>query len=114
MISQRLMRNLLRKTLKAQNFVSGETEITFPGGAFIDKSDQTISSACRSGGLVLSKKKNVPNDRRNLAAVTGIKYVLVVCVQALDAATTASEDMISDSVFGTFGDQVNLKSQAQH
>ena len=101
----------VEENFEGGNFVSGETEITFPGGALIDQNDQTISSASRSGGLVLTKKKDVPNDRRNLAVVTGDKTVLVVCVQATDAATTASVEMLSDSVFGTSGDQVNLKSQ---
>ena len=101
----------IEENFEGGNFVSGETEITFPGGAFIDKSDQTISSAGRLGGLVLTKKKNIPTDRRNLAAVTGDKTVLVVRVIATDGSTTANMAQLSDSVFGTDGDTVNLKLQ---
>ncbi|KAL9188583.1 hypothetical protein ACHAXT_006961 [Thalassiosira profunda] len=48
-------------------------------------------------------------SRRNLAAET--RSVLVVRVIGADAATTASESELSDSVFGTDGDPVNLRSQ---
>ena len=60
---------------------------------------------------MLTKKKKVTNDRRNLAVVTGDKSVLVVRVIASDDTTTASVSQLSDGVFGTAGDPVNLKSQ---
>lgn len=44
-------------------------------------------------------------------AVTGIKDTLVLRVGAPDADTTASLSELSDSVFGTSGDPVNLRSQ---
>ena len=62
-------------------------------------------------GQYYTKKKNIPNDRRNLAVVTGDKTVLVVRVIATDDSTTANMAQLSDSVFGTDGDTVNLKSQ---
>lgn len=48
---------------------------------------------------------------RHLATVTGIKTVLAVQVIGADNSTTASMVEISDSTFGTAGDQVNFKSQ---
>jgi hypothetical protein len=46
---------------------------------------------------------------RNLATV--IKTVLVLRIEAADKATTASEAQLSDDIFGTDGDSLNLKSQ---
>jgi len=42
---------------------------------------------------------------------TVARKVLVIRVKMPSSATTATVDQLSDSVFGTFGDQVNLKSQ---
>ena len=59
-----------------------------------------------------SKDKSTPwttSNRRRLT--TGTKTVLVVRVVANDSSTTASADQLSDSVFGTNGDLVNLKTQ---
>jgi L-ascorbate metabolism protein UlaG (beta-lactamase superfamily) len=43
--------------------------------------------------------------------MTGRKSVLVIRAVAADAETTASESELSDAIFGTHGDAVNLKSQ---
>ncbi|KAL7449014.1 hypothetical protein ACHAWC_001121, partial [Mediolabrus comicus] len=53
----------------------------------------------------------VPDHGRRLAVTTGKKNMLAIRVVAADTSTTASEDEISDSWFGTYGDPVNLKSQ---
>jgi hypothetical protein len=42
---------------------------------------------------------------------TGTKRVLVIRAVASDRSTTASESTLSDDIFGTLGDVVNLKSQ---
>jgi hypothetical protein len=52
-----------------------------------------------------------PHKHRHLATVTGTKPVLAVRVIGADTSTTASMVEISDSIFGTAGDPVNLKSQ---
>ena len=52
-----------------------------------------------------------PPRPRHLAETTGNKNVLAVLVRGADASTTASKADISDSIFGTNGDLVNLKSQ---
>lgn len=44
-------------------------------------------------------------------AVTGTKKTLVLRVNAPDVSTTASLSELSDSIFGTSGDPVNLRSQ---
>jgi hypothetical protein len=43
--------------------------------------------------------------------MTGTKKVLVIRAVAADRSTTASESTLSDEIFGTSGDPVNLKSQ---
>jgi hypothetical protein len=43
--------------------------------------------------------------------MTGTKSVLVIRAIAADQSTTASESTLSDDIFGTFGDPVNLRSQ---
>jgi hypothetical protein len=53
----------------------------------------------------------VPDHGRRLAVTTGTKNMLAIRVVAADTSTTASEDEISDSWFGTYDDPVNLKSQ---
>jgi len=60
------------------------------------------------------KKKNKnqnPWNRQLWGYEDKEKTVLVVRVIATDGATTATEAELSDSVFGTDGDPVNLKSQ---
>jgi hypothetical protein len=56
-----------------------------------------------------------PTGRRSLIpsrrSTTGPLTVLVVRVIAADASTTSSVSQLSDSVFGTHGDAVNLRSQ---
>jgi hypothetical protein len=60
-----------------------------------------------SGRDLVEDSYNIQN--RNL--MTGTKRVLVIRAVAADRATTASESMLSDDIFGTNGDPVNLKSQ---
>jgi hypothetical protein len=55
--------------------------------------------------------EKVPYDLMNRNLMTGTKTVLVIRAVAADSATTASEETLSDDVFGTLGDAVNLKSQ---
>jgi hypothetical protein len=55
--------------------------------------------------------EKVPYDSMNRNLMTGTKTVLVIRAVAADSATTASEETLSDDVFGTLGDAVNLKSQ---
>ena len=57
------------------------------------------------------KNKNQNPWNRQLWGYESEKTVLVVRVIATDDATTATEAQLSDSVFGTDGDPVNLKSQ---
>jgi hypothetical protein len=50
-------------------------------------------------------------DFINRKLQTGTKRVLVIRAVASDKSTTASESTLSDDIFGTLGDVVNLKTQ---
>ena len=64
-----------------------------------------------NGGGNNGKNNNGKKKIRHLATTSGIKSVLVVRVIASNAQTGFSNAELSDSVFGTDGDQVNLKTQ---
>ena len=96
---------------------SGKTLLTFPAGTKIDKSRGRIQNFAPPG---LAKREETPEEievrsRRRLA--TGTRSVLIVRVIAAggSVATTASQDRLSDSIFGNgldgTVDPVTLKSQ---
>jgi len=110
---------------------NNELELELPQGAKIDKAKGTIKipkgeqasmvslkppalnqNKIKFKAKKKSKDKSTPwttSNRRRLT--TGTKTVLVVRVVATDSSTTASAAQLSDSVFGTNGDLVNLKTQ---
>ena len=51
------------------------------------------------------------DTQRELAAPSGIRRVLAIRVEALDSNTTSSEVEISNKVFGTSGDKINLSER---
>ena len=61
--------------------------------------------------ISLGKKNSHAQGHRHLAVVTGNKPILAVKVQALDHSVTATPAQISNDIFGTNGDPVNMKSQ---
>ena len=89
------------------SFRSGEAEIIFPARSLIpiDESDSITPPS-----IALKLKRPDPTNRK-LATVIGDKTVLIVRVIAKDKSTSSSESKLSDSVFGTNGDKVTLKSQ---
>ena len=50
------------------------------------------------------------NNRRKLFTTTGDQQVVVVRVIAPDASTSQTEAELSDNIFGTSGDPMNLRS----
>ena len=94
----------ISEKMKAGQLKSGLTELDVPG-AVID---------VEAGELILPDQAkpnlfNKHNHERKL--VTGTRTVLVVRVIASDGQTGSNEANLSDSVFGTSGDVINLKSQ---
>ena len=99
-------------------FKSGETELVFDSDAVLDLSTNEIKSKSPPG--LMKKEVNNGNgnngngngsNKRQLAVTTGEKSILVVRVVAANASPTATESRLGDSVFGTLGDPVTLKSQ---
>lgn len=84
---------------------SGTVEFDIPPSATINYETGTIIIKNKSD-IVLRKKK----DSRSHSKSTE-KTVLVVRVVATNDATTGTQEFLSDSVFGTNGDVVNLKTQ---
>jgi len=89
--------------------------IKIPKGAKV-----SIKSTKRSKGSEGNGGKNIQSskqdnffdlDRRRLQSQPVFKTVLIVRVIATDGETSYSTEELSDAVFGTSGDQVNLASQ---
>ena len=90
---------------------SGESELDMPG-ASVDPASGTIVLPEKAEPGIINRGRG-PNTNRALRelAVTGTRTVLVVRIVASNGSTGYSEAQLSDSVFGTSGDSVNLKSQ---
>lgn len=85
-----------------------------------NKNVMTITEAIVTGNdirippgkkIVLEKKPEDGSGGRRLVETTGTRSVLVVRVILSDGSPDNSTAQLSDSVFGTFGDVVNLASQ---
>lgn len=103
-------RDFIKKQFKEKGFKSGETSLTFDDALINDKSAEITSPVAPR-----LEKNNKKNERR-LAIVEGDVSVLIIRVQAANAATTFSEIQLSDSVFGNNADgngadPVTLRSQ---
>ena len=86
-------------------FISGETDLFFDDGAVLDINSTEILS---EDPPRLEKKGS---GRNLIEPFTGDRTVLVVNVNAADVNASFSEAVLHDSVFGSNGDLVNLKSQ---
>jgi len=84
--------------------VSGETTV-FSSSATLKKNKVHFDQRQKP---IVGKKRG-KKGRRKLAT-TGTHTVLVVRVIASDGPTTSNETVLSDKVFGTYGDMLNLKS----
>ena len=94
----------------ANGFESGTTKVRATGR--VDRVGGKLYAAQTNGSPEIAKTnegRRLPEGRR-LDSV-GDKSVLVVRVVLADGAPTSSVAQLSDSVFGTDGDTINLKSQ---
>jgi len=90
------------------DIVSGET-LLYAEGAMIENHLLVITHDTE---LKFDTQHAIGSEgRRRLATSTGNKDVLVVRVVTTDAQPTATTAQMSDAIFGTGGDPVNLKSQ---
>jgi hypothetical protein len=99
---------------------SGQTMLTVKGDFYDDTTwiqiENNPSSNIPEKAIVPenanpSFENNGNGNRRKLATTTGTKSVLVVRVEAPDSPASITAAAFSDSIFGTTGDPVNLKSQ---
>lgn len=63
--------------------------------------------------LIFGEEPLSRRQRRGLASSSGEQSLLVVRVSTNDAQLRADRNEMSDNVFGTFGDQVNFKNNAE-
>jgi len=123
-------KDFIKKNFGNGKLMSGEVELTFDADAMIDESTAEIISKSPPGLATFDADAMIdestteimgPHGRQLQTQVgncgtylggscAGSRTVLVVRVIAADKNTTASETQLSDSVFGTSGDSLNLKS----
>ena len=97
----------LKGMLESGDLVSGETVLTPGVGASFDEEDLIIPE-----GADLKGGTRRDRSRRRLAVTKGDKPILVVKVtDSAGKARSENSAQISDNIFGTYGDLVNLKSQ---
>jgi hypothetical protein len=92
----------LRELLYTGELESGFSTLRIPG------------SEISEGGVILPAGEEITlghNGRRKLLANTGDRYFLAVRVAASDKVVAATAASISDDIFGTNGDTVNMVSQ---
>lgn len=98
------LRNLTDAVPSVDALQSGADRLTIVG-AHMKGNTITVTK----DSIVTVKQSAVQTRKRR--TVSGSRDVIVVRVVAADASTTASEAVLSDKVFGTAGDVVNLRSQ---
>jgi len=94
---------------KRNAVANGETELVLPPGSRVNRA--TANIVLLRGTSVSFKDTDSTNLSRRRSAITGVRRVLVVRIIAADGQTTFTEQQLSNAVFGTSGDPVNLKSQ---
>ena len=102
-------KTFLKNKIKNGDLVSDQSTLIFDEGFQI--SDEGVHVPKGKPNLSLGNKKNKKSGR-HLAIVTGDKPILAVKVYDVNGLSrTESSAQISDDIFGTNGDPVNLKSQ---
>lgn len=111
-----VQKQALKNKMKTGELVSDSSTLKFGKGIMISENGVFVPPGLE---IALGKRPVTPpglqnafGRSRNLAIVEGNKPILVVKVtDAVGKARSESLSTISDDVFGTFGDPVNLKSQ---
>mmetsp|Transcript_736 Transcript_736/g.1557 ORF Transcript_736/g.1557 Transcript_736/m.1557 type:complete len:769 (+) Transcript_736:86-2392(+) len=100
-------------TLVADGAVLMDGALQVPQGAAIEIgtiNDMYADSESDEGDFVRWRSLRMRRANRRLST-SGVKKVLVIRADASDAKTTANSITLSNDIFGTAGDQFNLKSQ---
>ena len=99
------------KELHKDTLKSGRTKIIAPR-SIVSNGKLHIPIDAQNDLIITSE--NVPDDQFNSnrrLAVSGTKQVLAIRANGLDTSTTSNKETISDKIFGTGGDKLNLRSQ---
>ena len=89
---------------------NGEIELVLPPGSTVNRTTANIDiPRGTSVSFKDTNNRSYNSTRRRLQV--GVRRVLVVRVVAADGQSTSTEQQLSNAVFGTSGDLVNLKSQ---
>lgn len=104
-------KNILKNKLKQGELISDESTLQLKGNGF-QISDRAVHVPKDMLDFVLGKKNKNKRNGRNLAIVEGKKPILAVKVFDVNGlARSENPAAISDDIFGTGTDPVNLKSQ---
>lgn len=88
---------------------SGLTILDIPDNSLINLKTQTLELVSPPG---LINENTIRNRHRKLTSAMGVKTVLGVRIQAINAQTSATEAQLSSDIFGDDGiDHVNVRSQ---
>jgi hypothetical protein len=102
--------------LEANHVISGVTTIYVPGATIMNGRLYILPGSHVVFGELLDENQNNKGGRKlettaDLASGFVSRTVIAVRIIASDAATTSSATEISDNIFGTDGDRVNLKTR---
>jgi hypothetical protein len=102
--------------LEANHVISGVTTIYVPGATIMNGRLYILPGSHVEFGELLDENQNNKGGRKlettaDLASGFVSRTVIAVRIIASDAATTSSATEISDNIFGTDGDRVNLKTR---
>ena len=97
--------------LQSGDLVSGYSTLLLPGSEIGTGGFEEGVFLPSGHEISLGKKNSHAQGHRHLAVVTGNKPILAVKVNAPDKIVAATPEEISDDIFGTYGDPVNMKSQ---
>ena len=102
---------IIDKELEKHHVVSGSTTLRVKGAGIERTTGELLipRQSRHEYGTAPSSVRRRGSLRRHLN--DGSRLVLVVHVNGLDANTTSEMPEMSDKVFGTFGDKVNLKER---
>ena len=108
----RVQNQMMISMLQSGDLVSGYSTLLLPGSEIGTSGGDEESVFLPLGHEIsLGKKNSHAQGHRHLAVVTGKKPILAVKVHALDHSVIATPAQISNDIFGTNGDPVNMKSQ---
>ena len=97
------------KQLYKGKLISGKTKIIAPRS--IISNGKLLIPVDAQNGLMMTLESTSGEQLNRRLSVSGTKQVLVIRADGTDASTTSDVETISDKIFGTGEDKLNLRSQ---